>query len=105
MAMLGRRLPISACPLSWPGDGAGVGKSAHKRRQHHVEQREQRHQGRALPFGGAARAQQFDGSHEQRVVSQGAEELRRHDGVEAALHGDEMVSRACLQGWPNAALL
>jgi hypothetical protein len=33
-----------------------------------------------------------DGHHKQRVVSQRAEKLRRHDGVEAAFHGS---SKGC----------
>jgi hypothetical protein len=39
-----------------------------------------------LPFGGATGLQQFDGGDEQRVVGERREELRRHDGVETALH-------------------
>jgi hypothetical protein len=66
--------------------GHGVGEGAHERRQHHVEQREHRHQCRAPARSGPGRLQQFDGGDEQRVVGQRREELRRHDGVETALH-------------------
>jgi hypothetical protein len=73
--------------------GPRVGKRTDEGREHHVEQGKERHQRGALPLGRAACAQQFDRSHEQRVVRQRTEELRRHDGVEAALHGDDFVSR------------
>jgi hypothetical protein len=66
--------------------GHGVGEGAHERRQHDVEQGEHGHQRRALPLGRAAGLEQFHGGHEQRVVGQRREELRRHDGVETALH-------------------
>ena len=66
--------------------GHCIGKGADKGRQHHVEEREHRHQCGALPFGAAGGVEQFNGSDEQRVVSQRAEELRRHDGEEAFFH-------------------
>ena len=66
--------------------GQRIGEGADEGRQHDVEQREHRHQGGALPFGGARRAQQLDRGDEQRVVGQRAEELRRHDGRETFFH-------------------
>jgi hypothetical protein len=39
-----------------------------------------------LPFGGAPGPQQLDRGDEQGVVGQRAEELRRHDRVEASFH-------------------
>ena len=66
--------------------GQGVGEGAHQRRQRDVEDGEDGHQRRALPFRGSCGAQQFDGSNEKRLVGQRREELRRHDGVETALH-------------------
>ena len=67
--------------------GPRVSKSAHEGREDHVKQRKQRHQRCRLPARRLLRAQQLDGHHKERVVRQRAEELRRHDGVEAALHG------------------
>ena len=76
--------------------GTRVGEGADEGRQHHVEQREHRRQRRASArLGGARRAQQFDGGDQQRVVSQRAEELRRHDGVETFFH---RVARAAGAG-------
>ncbi|MPN33705.1 hypothetical protein SDC9_181196 [bioreactor metagenome] len=66
--------------------GHRIGKCAHERRQHHVEQRKHGHQCGALPFWRTAGAQQLHGGHEQGIVGQRAEELRRHDGIETALH-------------------
>jgi len=66
--------------------GHGVGKCAHHRGQHHIKQRKHGHQGGALPLGLAGAAQQLDGRHKQRVVSQRAEKLRRHDRVETFFH-------------------
>jgi hypothetical protein len=66
--------------------GLGVGKRPHKRRQHHIKQGKHGHQSGTLPLRGLAAAQQLHGHNEQRVVGQRAEKLRRHDGVEAALH-------------------
>jgi hypothetical protein len=70
---------------------ARVSKRSDEGREHHIEQREHGHQRRRLPLGRAARAQQFNGHHKQRVVSQRAEKLRRHDGVEAAFHAEAIV--------------
>ncbi len=69
-----------------PALGHRVGEGADEGRQQHVEQREHRRQGRHLPGRRVRRLQQLDGGHQQRVVSQRAEELRRHDGVETLLH-------------------
>ncbi len=66
--------------------GHGVGERAHQRRQQHVEQREHRRQRRNLPGRRVRGPQQLDGADQQCVVSQRAEELRRHDGVEASFH-------------------
>ena len=66
--------------------GVGIGKSAHKRRQNHIKQREHRHQRGLLPLGRLRAAQQLHGSYKQGVVGQRAEELRRHDGEKSALH-------------------
>ena len=66
--------------------GPRVREGAHERRQHHVEEGEHGHQCRGLPGRRLRRLQQFDGGNEQRVVGERREELRRHDGVETALH-------------------
>ena len=66
--------------------GHRVGEGADQRRQDHVEQREHRRQRRDVPRGRAAGPQQLDGGDEQCVVRQRAEELRRHDRVEAFFH-------------------
>jgi hypothetical protein len=68
--------------------GHGIGKGAHQRREDHVEQCEHRRQRRHVPGRGTRGLEQFDGRHQQRVVSQRAEELRRHDGVETFFHAD-----------------
>ena len=66
--------------------GHRVGEGADDRRQDHVEQREHRRQRRDVPRGRAAGSQQLDRGDQQCVVRQRAEELRRHDGVEAFFH-------------------
>ena len=65
---------------------SGVGKRAHKRRQHHVKQGEHGHQSGALPLVSATGANEFNSRDKQRVVGQRAEKLGRHDGVKTALH-------------------
>ncbi len=75
--------------------GHRVREGAHEGGQHHVEQGEHRHQRGPLPFRGAVGAQQFDGRHEECVVGQRAAELRRHDGVETALH---RMAVGCISG-------
>jgi hypothetical protein len=66
--------------------GQAVGEGADEGRQQHIEEREHRHQAGALRTAGVERAQQFHRGDEQGVVGQRAEELRRHDGVEAFFH-------------------
>jgi len=66
--------------------GQGVGDRAHEGGQDHVEQREHRNERGALPFGAARSPDQLHRRDEQRVVGERAEELRRHDGVEALFH-------------------
>ncbi len=56
--------------------GHGVGERAHKGRQEHIEKRKHRPQGRNLPGGCLGALQQFDGSDQQCLISQRAEELR-----------------------------
>ena len=66
--------------------GARVGEGAHKWREHHIKQGKHGYQCCALPFGAAAGLDEFNGGYKQGVVSQGAEKLRRHDGVKTAFH-------------------
>jgi hypothetical protein len=66
--------------------GHRVGEGADEGCQHDVEEGEHRHQRGALPLGGAGGSQQLDSGDKECVIGQRAEELRRHDGVEAAFH-------------------
>ena len=66
--------------------GQRVGHGPDQRREQHIKQRKDRNQRSALPVGRLVLAQQLDRRHKQRVIRQRREELRRHDGVETALH-------------------
>jgi hypothetical protein len=69
-----------------PALGDAVGEGADEGREHDVEQREHRGQRGHLPGRCLGEPQHLDGGHEQCVVGQRAEELRRHDGREAFFH-------------------
>ena len=62
-----------------------VGKRAHKRRQHHIGQREAELQHRRPPARQAALQQQCDADDEQGVVGQGRTELRGDEDGKAAV--------------------
>ena len=69
-----------------PALGQRIGNRADERGQDHIEQREHGHQCGGLPCGLPRAFQQLHPRHEQRVVSQRAEKLRRHDGVKTFFH-------------------
>ena len=69
-----------------PPFGHGIGKRPDKRGQHHVKQGKHGHQSRLLPLVRPRTAQKCDRGNEQGIVGQRAEKLRRHDGIETALH-------------------
>ena len=68
-----------------------IGEGADEGGEHHVGNGEKELEQRRHPGGAGELCEQADGRDQQCIVGERAEELRRHDGVEAALHA--VVSR------------
>ena len=71
--------------------GVGVGKGTDKRCQHDIRENEEQLQHRRHPLGRLQRSQKRDRNDQQCVISERRKKLRRHDGVEAAIHAADVL--------------